>query len=91
MAKGKKTGGRSAGIPNKVTATCREMIAKFADEMSDHFVTWVKEVAAGGDPAKAADLYLRAIEYHVPKLARTTHEGNPDNPIQQKIQIEILK
>jgi len=27
------------------------------------------------DPAKAADLYLRAIEYHIPKLARTELTG----------------
>jgi hypothetical protein len=45
-------------------------------------------MGAGGnrpDPAKAADLYLRAIEYHIPKLARTELVGENDGPIEMTI------
>lgn len=33
------------------------------------------------DPRGAADLYLKAIEYHIPKLARVQLSGDPDNPL----------
>ncbi len=32
---------------------------------------------AQADPGRAIDLYLRAIEYHIPKLQRTEHDGLP--------------
>jgi hypothetical protein len=33
---------------------------------------WLAEI---DDPAKRLDLYLRALEFHVPKLARQEHTG----------------
>jgi len=35
MAKGKKTGGRQAGTPNKATLAAREAIAAFVDGNAD--------------------------------------------------------
>jgi hypothetical protein len=32
------------------------------------------------DPGKAADLYLKAIEYHIPKLARSEQTGPDGGP-----------
>jgi hypothetical protein len=32
------------------------------------------------DPGKAADLYLKAIEYHIPKLARSEVSGPDGGP-----------
>ena len=76
-----KTGGRQPGTPNRATQKCRETISLIADEMADDFKAWLYLTAAGDadngvkpDPKGAADLYLKAIEYHIPKLARTeTH------------------
>ena len=34
------------------------------------------------NPAKAFDLFQSVVEYHVPKLARMEHVGDPDNPLQ---------
>jgi hypothetical protein len=34
--------------------------------------TWLSSI---DDPAKKLDLYLRAIEYHIPKLARSEVSG----------------
>lgn len=66
--------GRPKGSENKATKLVREAIAKFANDNAEQFGEWVKAVAEK-DPAKAADLYLRAIEYHIPKLARTEVSG----------------
>lgn len=89
MARGFKTGGGSRkGSPNKTTAKCREVIAMIADGMAPEFEAWLRRTAEGDadcglkpDPKGAADLYLKAIEYHVPKLARTEVAGDPDNPL----------
>jgi hypothetical protein len=70
--KGVKTGGRSAGTPNKATVDVRAAIAIFAQENVERMSGWLNDI---DDPAKRLDLYLRALEYHVPKLGRTEHTG----------------
>ena len=63
-------GGRSNGTPNKVTADVRAAIAAFAEPNVAKLQTWLDAVAER-DPAKAADLFVRVLEYHVPKFARS--------------------
>lgn len=72
-----KTGGRAKGTTNKATARCREVISLIADDMAADFKAWLFLTASGDevrglkpDPKGAADLYLKAIEYHIPKLSR---------------------
>jgi len=83
--------GRIKGVPNKTTQNVREMIAMVAEENAPKFAEWLQTVALGDgdkvkpDPGKAADLYLRAIEYHIPKLARTEVSGTNGEPIKQVI------
>ena len=75
MAIGRKTGGGSRqGKPNKTTVDVREAIALIAQRNVVNFENWLNQVAAE-DPGKAAELYLKAIEYHIPKLARTEQTG----------------
>lgn len=81
-----KTGGRKKGTPNKATKTAREAIARIADGHAEDFIGWVKAVADGDDkrpanPEAAAKLYLSAIEYHIPKLARTELTGEGGGPV----------
>jgi len=48
MAKGRKTGGGSrAGVPNKVTQSAREAIAKFVDGNAHRLQDWLDRVADG--------------------------------------------
>lgn len=80
MAKGKKTGGRVKGQPNKATANAREAIAAFVDANVPRLNAWLDEIAATDGPAAAFRCVESLIEYHVPKLARTEltgHEGQP--------------
>jgi hypothetical protein len=82
--------GRPKGSPNKATTAVREAIAVFAEGNAHKLQEWLDDVAMGTggnrpDPAKAADLYLRAIEYHIPKLARTELAGDADAPIELKV------
>ena len=65
-----KTGGRKPGTPNKATADVRQAIALIVARNIGSFQGWLDKIAAK-DPAKAADIFVRIIEYHIPKLART--------------------
>ena len=83
--------GRIKGVPNKTTQNVREMIAMVAEQNAPKFMQWLDTVAMGDgdkvkpDPAKAADLYLKAIEYHIPKLARTEVAGDQNQPMQMVV------
>ena len=66
--------GRPRGSPNKATAAVREAIALFAQQNVGKLQTWL-DATAERNPEKAADLYLRALEYFTPKLARTGLSG----------------
>jgi hypothetical protein len=72
--------GRPKGSPNKSTAAVREAIAKMAEMNAPRFAMWLDEVAQKS-PEKACDIYLRAIEYHIPKLARTEVTGTDGQPV----------
>lgn len=66
--------GRPPGTPNKVTRDVRAALAEFAEGNVDKLQGWLDRVATR-DPAKAAELFVRVLEYHVPKLARTEING----------------
>jgi hypothetical protein len=82
--KREKTGGRKKGTPNKVTSDVRSAIALLAQRNIGKLEEWLKRVAAD-DPAKASDLLLRAIEYHIPKLSRAEVTGDGGGPLQVQI------
>jgi hypothetical protein len=78
-----KTGGRVAGVPNKSTALAREAIAKFVDGNSHKLQEWLDDIATNEKlgPKVAFDCFMQVAEYHVPKLARTEHAGDEDQPV----------
>jgi len=51
-----------------------------AELNAPRFAMWLNEVAQKS-PEKACDIYLRAIEYHIPKLARTEVTGQDGQPV----------
>lgn len=77
--------GRPKGVPNKTTAQIKEAIGVFISHNADKLNDWIAEV---DDPAKRIDLYLKAMEYAVPKLARTEHVGDEQQPIKHVVQFE---
>lgn len=83
-----KFGGRQAGTPNKATQDVRQCIAMFAEKNVSKLEDWLNRTAEGDpengvkpDPGKAADLFLKAIEYHIPKLGRIEHTGEGGGPV----------
>jgi hypothetical protein len=78
--------GRKKGVTNKTTAELKAALAAFASRHVDEMSKWLLEVE---DPAKRIDLTLRAMEYALPKLARTEQVGEDGGPIKQQTQIIV--
>ena len=70
--------GRKKGEINKVTRDVREIIAKVAEANAPKIAGWLARIGRN-NPAKAMDLYLRMLEYHIPKLTRTEIVKPPTN------------
>jgi len=77
---GARFGGRKKGTPNRATADVRAAIAHIAEAKVSEVEGWLDRVAKR-DPGRACDLYLRLIEYHIPKLSRAELAGVRDQPI----------
>lgn len=81
MAKGKKTGGRTKGTPNKATQQFKEALNELLEHAAPKMVDWLDRIAED-DPAKAMDIMSKYIEFVYPKLARQDMQaldknGNP--------------
>lgn len=76
--------GRPKGTPNRATADVRATIALIAERNAERLETWLARVARK-NPDRAADLYLRMIEYHIPKLARTEVTGKDGEELRVRV------
>ena len=72
--KGKKTGGRAKGVPNKITATVKDQIALVAENLGGHerMLKWVR-LDDKNETIFWKDIY--------PKLLPLTLSGDPENPL----------
>lgn len=84
--------GRPKGVPNKSTAMAREAIAMFVEGNAHKMQEWLEQVATGvkneddkfivlPNPEKAFGMLQSVMEYHLPKLARTEHSGDEEQPV----------
>lgn len=96
MAKGVKTGGRVAGVPNKATTEFRQTITSLLEKNAPKVDLWLQQVAEGDgenvkpDPGRALDLLAKLAEYAAPKLNRTEHVGEGGGPVQQRVEMVIV-
>ena len=73
--KGNKLGGRRKGIPNKATAEARHVALAFLDRRTAEEIDGLWEQAKVEDAGKALAMYFGAVEFALPKLARTEVTG----------------
>jgi hypothetical protein len=71
--------GRKKGAVNRSTRDVRAIVAKVAEKNGPKLDAWLSRVARK-NPAKAIDLYIRLIEYHIPKLSRQEIVKPADGP-----------
>lgn len=79
--------GRKKGVPNKATANAREAIARLVDGNAERMQEWLDRIADEEGPMAAWRCMTDVIEYHIPKLARTEHVGDPDNPLKTSLEV----
>jgi hypothetical protein len=81
MAKGKKTGGRVKGVPNKLTTGAKEVIAQVAANIGGvaRMTEWVRK-SAENERAFWTNIY--------PKLLPLQVAGDRDNPLTMINRIE---
>jgi hypothetical protein len=92
MAKGYKTGGRTAGTPNKATKEFRATITALLEKNAENVDLWLMRVADGyegekADPAKALDLLAKLAEFGAPKLSRAELTGENGDAIKHSVKI----
>jgi hypothetical protein len=86
-----KLAGSRKGKPNRATADVRKAIALIAERNVQKLEEWISRVAVD-DPDKAADIFLRMIEYYIPKLQRSELTGENGGPVKiEKIERTIVE
>ena len=73
----RENAGRKPGVPNKATGEVKAAIAAFTSANVDKLDEWLNSI---DDPAKRLDLYFKALEYTMPKLARSEVVGDAKAP-----------
>ncbi len=81
--------GKPKGTPNRATTMAREAIAEFVEGNVDRLNGWLDQIAEK-DPKAAFDCFMDVVEYHIPKLARTEHAGDKENPINMNMKVTFV-
>ena len=79
--KGEKRSGQGKRGPGKVPSQARAVLATFADANVDRLQGWLDAVAVREGPAAAFALYVKLLEFVVPKVARRELTGDVANPL----------
>jgi hypothetical protein len=82
MAKGKKTGGRQKGTPNKATSAARSVALAFLDRRTDEEIDTLWAAAKAESPTRAMSMWLQAQEFVLPKLGRQEVVGEDGGPVE---------
>ena len=80
--------GRKKVAINKVTREVREVVARVSESTAPEIEQWLR-VVANDDPGRALDLWLKMIEYHIPKLARTEMTGEGGGAVKHEHDVSV--
>ncbi len=90
FSKGNKLSkGRPPGRLNRSTEQAKLTLARIADEGLDNLKKDLQKIRQK-DPVRAAELYLKILEYIIPKQQRVEVKGEIEQKIQQ-ISVNINK
>ena len=83
-----RIGGRAAGVPNKQNAFTKEMMQKFANEHYEEAWEAWEEI---DDPRSKFLMFLRLLEFLVPKMQSVEVKGDVVIPDWQKKLETLIK
>ena len=88
MAVGHKTGGRSAGTPNRKTKEVSELLESLGCNPIEGMVA----IAANqqNPPELRGRMYAELAQYVYPKRRAVEHSGDGGDPLQQKIEVVFV-
>lgn len=72
MAKGKKTGGRVKGTPNRLTKEIREILKNLIFTELENFQTYFDEL----EPKEKMEIVYKLMPYVLPKVKDISHDNN---------------
>jgi hypothetical protein len=78
---GERRGGRQKGTPNKASAAARAVALAFLDRRSDEEIDALWQASKGESATKALAMWLGAMEFVLPKLARNEVSGPDGGPV----------
>ena len=87
--KGNKLGGRKVGAINRSTEQAKLTIARLANKGLDNITEDLEKIRKE-NPIEAAKLYLKLLEYIVPKKSAIELKGEIKQQIQQ-VTITVIK
>jgi hypothetical protein len=73
--------GRPTGSKNKATQEMRMVVADFIERNSNKMQGWLEQIEIDDGPLEAFKRIEALLEYSIPKLARTEHTGDKENPV----------
>ena len=87
--KGNKLGGRKPGALNRSSEEAKLAVARIANQGLDAFREDIEKIRKE-NPIEAAKLYLRLLEYIVPKKSAVELKGEIKQQIQQ-VTVNVVK
>ena len=87
MAQGKKTGGRTTGTPNKVTAQLREKLQSIIEMTVDELPKLLEQMA----PEERLKALTALLPYVVPKLSNVEVSGTDNGTIRVSLNLNPEK
>lgn len=82
MAKGKKTGGRERGTPNKITNETREIVKTILSKELPNLQTYISEIER---PEIKARLLIDLLPYVTPKFQNIGFESATDTTMNKSL------
>ena len=81
--------GKAKGTPNKTTAEIKEIITKVVGNQLDMLESDLTNIRKES-PARAAEIYMKMVEYVLPKMSKLDIDGRMEHKI-SKLVIEIKR
>jgi len=79
--------GRKKGKANNVTRDVRQAVALMVQRNIEEFQEWLLGIK---DPARRCEVFLKALAYHIPPLARVETSVNVKRGLQEFSDDELL-
>lgn len=89
MARGKKTGGRQKGTPNKATAERQQAIAEGGETPLEYMLKVMRDPSV--DSRRRDEMAKSAAPYTHPRLNSVEHGGKDGGPVDVRFKIEFVK